>query len=66
MITLILRDATAEQLRAARCFTATHLHITSMDVPSRVAVAYICQHFEEGDYSGWDGFIEMREADSRG
>lgn len=57
MITLILRDATPAQLTAARHFASRCLHIASLDVPDRVAVAYVCRHFEAGQLFGWDGFI---------
>lgn len=65
MITTILREASANQLTAARYFTADCLHIPYGDVSGLVAVAYICRHFEQGDYSGWDGWVAMREADAR-
>lgn len=63
MITTILRTATARQLEDAANWTADQLHLPRESITRPVAVAYICQHFEQGDYSGWDGWIEMREAD---
>jgi hypothetical protein len=32
-------------------------------VSPEVAVAYIVKHFEQGAYSGWDGFTEMLDVD---
>ena len=65
MITTILRNCTREQLEAAYHYTADHLHIPVGELTDTVAVAYIVQHFEQGDYEGWNGFIEMRESDAR-
>lgn len=65
MITTIVRNATREQRTTSRKFVADLLHIPYEDVSTVVAVAYICKHFEQGSYSGWDGWIEMREADQK-
>lgn len=65
MITTIVRTLTREQRTTSRKFVADHLHIPYEDVSSVVAVAYIVKHFEQGAYSGWDGWVEMREADAR-
>lgn len=65
MITTILRTAEVRDLNAAARWTADCLHIPEDKVSHVVAVAYVCQHFEQGDYSGWDGFVEMRAADQR-
>lgn len=65
MITTILRTADKKDITAARHYAADHLHVSFLDVQPVIGVAYICQHFEQGDYSGWDGFVEMREADAR-
>lgn len=65
MITTILRTATIQQLMDAVDHVSTQLHLPRTQVRSEVAVAYICKHFEQGDYSGWDGWIEMREADQK-
>lgn len=65
MITTILRNITHQQLRAAYYYTADHLHIPVSEITDATAVAYVCRHFEQGAYSGWDGFTEMLEADAR-
>lgn len=63
MIITILNTAAHHDIGAAREFTAEHLHLPLGNVSEVVAVAYVLQHFEQGSYSGWDGFVEMREAD---
>ncbi len=65
MITTILRNATRQQLEAAYHYTADHLHIPVSELTDTVAVAYVCQHFEQGAYSGWNGFTDMLKADAR-
>ena len=65
MIHTILCSAQPSELLDAKVFTATHLHVGPQDITDLIAVAYICQHFEQGTYSGWDGFVEMLEADAR-
>lgn len=65
MITTILRNCTRGQLEAAYLWTAEQLHIPWGELTDTVAVAYVARHFEQGTYSGWDGFVEMREADRR-
>jgi hypothetical protein len=34
-------------------------------VSPEVAVAYIVKHFEQGAYSGWDGFVDMLDANAQ-
>lgn len=63
MITTILRNATCDQLDSARAWVSDQLHIPFERTTDLVAAAYIVKHFEQGSYSGWDGWIEMREAD---
>lgn len=58
MITTILGDATVAQLTAAIRWTADNLHLPETHVSAPVAVAYVCRHFEAGQLTGWDGFIE--------
>lgn len=58
MITEILRHATIDQLAAAITWTADNLHLPEQHVSGQVAVAYVCKHFEAGQLTGWDGFIE--------
>lgn len=62
MITHILNTARSSVLDNAARQVADWLHIPYEDVTNKVAVAYICKHFEQGAYSGWDGFVEMLEA----
>lgn len=64
MITTILRTATDEQLSTARHYTADHLHIPFQGVSLLVAVAYVNAHFQQGQYTAWDGFVGMLEADA--
>jgi hypothetical protein len=64
MIQTILKTATLTDLRDAREQVAHWLHLNADEVSSVVAVAYICKHFEQGDYSSWDGWIEMRTNDA--
>lgn len=49
--------------RQARQYVADQLHLDYKDIDAVVAVAYIQRHFEMGDYSAWDGWVEMIEAD---
>jgi hypothetical protein len=63
MIITILRTAHASDVRAAMRWTADNLHIPEGEVTELFAVAYVVRHFEQGDYSGWDGYVEMRAAD---
>lgn len=65
MITTILRTATVQQLMGAVDFVSDQLHLPPQHVSVQVAVAYICKHFEQGTYSGWDGWIEMRATDQQ-
>lgn len=64
MITTILRNATVGHLLDARRHTSNHLHVPLAKVDNMIAVAYIVRHFEQGDYEGWNGFVEMLEADA--
>lgn len=64
MIQTILKTATLTDLREAREQVAHWLHLNVDEVSSVVAVAYICKHFEQGTYSSWEGWIEMRAADA--
>lgn len=63
MITTILRTADTAHINVARKWVSDHLHIPESDVTPVVAVAYICRHFEQGVYYGWDGFVDMLKAD---
>lgn len=63
MITTILRNSTYRQRQAAHHYTADHLHIPLGEVTDLFAVAYVVAHFEQGGYLGWEGFVEMLEAD---
>lgn len=63
MITLILRTAHAQHLVDAVTWVSDQLHIPRSKVTVETAVAYIVKHFEQGAYSGWDGWVEMRKAD---
>ena len=63
MIITILRTAHAKHIRAALYHTANHLHVPVEEITEMIAVAYIVQHFKQGAYEGWDGFVEMLEAD---
>jgi hypothetical protein len=63
MITTILRTATLAHLHEARQFVAATLHIDVSHVTREVAVAYIQQHYETVGYSGWEGWVEMLQAD---
>lgn len=65
MITTILRTARKRHIEAAVVHVADQLHAPIDEVTEHVAVAYICKHFEQGSYSGWDGFAEMLAADER-
>ena len=62
-ISTILREARIAHLHAARDFVSRTLHVDIMHVTREVAVAYIEQHYETGGYSGWEGWVEMLEAD---
>jgi hypothetical protein len=62
-ISTILREARLSHLHEARQFVSRTLHIDIVHVTREVAVAYIQEHFETGGYSGWDGWVEMLEAD---
>jgi hypothetical protein len=59
----IVRRADAKRLHQARQFVADHLHVHPEDLEHVTAVAYIDRHFEQGVYSGWEGWLEMVEAD---
>lgn len=63
MILTILRTAHAEHIRSAMHYTADHLHIPVGEVSELVAVAYVLRHFRQGFYEGWDGFVDMLNAD---
>lgn len=65
MITTILRTCARADLEAAYHYTANHLHVPVSEITDTVAVAYVLRHFEQGAYSGWDGWVEMLEADRR-
>lgn len=64
MILTILRTAHAAHIRAAMGWVSDQLHVPGAEVTELIAVAYICKHFEQGDYTGWDGWVEMLEADA--
>lgn len=57
-ITDILSDATREHLDAARQWTSDQLHVPRSALTNSVAVAYVIRHFEAGQLTGWDGFLE--------
>lgn len=61
MITHIAAHASTQQLNAAIRWTADNLHLPVGGVSVWVAVAYICKHFESGQLTGWDGFIQDLE-----
>ena len=65
MITTILQNASMAQILAAKHWTADHLHIPFSMVTNTVAVAYVLRHFEQGTYSGWDGWTDMLKANAR-
>lgn len=65
MIITILRTAHPKHVRAAMHTTADHLHVPVSEVSELIAVAYVCAHFQQGSYSGWDGFTEMLDADEQ-
>lgn len=64
MIITILRTAYAPHVRAAMRWTADNLHIPEGEVTELFAVAYVVKHFEQGAYTGWDGWVAMLEADA--
>jgi hypothetical protein len=55
----IVRRADAQLLMDARQYVSDVLHVALDDVPFITAVAYIDKHFEQGTYSGWEGWVEM-------
>lgn len=59
----IVRRADAQLLMDAREYVAHVLHVALDDVPFITAVSYIDKHFETIGYSGWEGWVEMVEAD---
>lgn len=61
MITTILRNCTRRQLEEAYNYAACCLHIHPNDLTDVAAVAYVCRHFESGQLTGWDGFIQDLE-----
>lgn len=63
MITTIARNATSKQLVKAVDWVSDQLHVPWPDIGPVVAVAYVVKHFRQGDYEGWDGFIEMISVD---
>lgn len=65
MIVAILYTAHARHIREAMRFTADHLHVPVGEVSELIAVAYVLAHFKMGSYEGWDGFVDMLEADAR-
>lgn len=65
MITTIVRNAAHDDLLMARMWTSDQLHIPRDMVSPEVAVAYIVKHFEQGAYSGWDGFVDMLDANAQ-
>lgn len=65
MITLILKTASVDELRKARLYVSDCLHLPLDDVTVPVAVAYVCGHFEMGQLTGWDGFVENIEGSRR-
>lgn len=60
-LVLIRDEATASELAAATRWTADHLHVPADHLTHIVAVAYVVRHFEMGQLSGWDGFVECLE-----
>lgn len=58
MITNILRTAQPEHIVQAIVWTADNLHVPPSTISYHVAVAYVCRHFEAGQLTGWDGFVE--------
>jgi hypothetical protein len=62
-INTILRTADLKYLHEARQFVAGALHIDVTYVTREVAVGYIQNHYETIGYSGWDGWVEMLQAD---
>jgi hypothetical protein len=64
MIITILRTAHAAHIRAAIRWVSDQLHIPAAEMTDLFAVAYVVRHFEQGTYTGWDGWAEMLEADA--
>lgn len=58
MIITIIRNAHPRQIEAAIRWTADNLHVPWDLINEYVAVGYVCKHFEVGELTGWDGFIE--------
>lgn len=56
-ILTILRAASPQQIAAAIRFTADHLHVPEGCIEPEVAVAYVRQHYQQGQLEGWDGFV---------
>jgi len=63
MITTILRTATLAHLHEAQQMVADALHLDVTRITYEVAVAYIQKHYETIGYSGWEGWVEMLQAD---
>jgi hypothetical protein len=59
----IVRRSDAQLLVEARKYVADCLHVHFGDLEYVTAVAYIDKHFETIGYSGWEGWVEMTEAD---
>lgn len=64
MILNILRTARAAHIWAATRWVSDQLHVHGAEVTEMIAVAYVCKHFEQGTYTGWDGWVEMLEANA--
>lgn len=64
MILEILRTARSAHIRSAMGWVSDQLHVPAALVTEHVAVAYVCKHFEQGTYTGWDGWVDMLEADA--
>jgi hypothetical protein len=59
----IVRRGDAKRLHQARDYVADALHVHPEDLEHVTAVAYIDKHFQTGGYSGWEGWVEMMDAD---
>ena len=62
-ISTYLREAQVEHLHAAQQMVADALHIDVTRITYEVAVAYVQKHYETVGYSGWEGWVEMLQAD---
>lgn len=60
-ISEIVRTAPLWHLITAQRWTSDHLHVPESEITNAVAVAYVVQHYQQGELSGWDGFITNLE-----